>query len=336
MKTLLFSLSLVLLNAPVAFAQNISCDTYYMTRSGDNLSRIAGQAYGRTTAYQPIFDYNPSVLKSPSSVPVGVELYIPCLNEDGPVDKLSPIAASTSDDIKILTGSDYAPYVDVGLPQGGFSFELVERALQHNAGKADYRIDVIKDWSAHLDPLLSNGAYDLTFPWFKPDCSDLSKLGEASTWRCKNLRFSAPLHEVVVSFYAKSATAAGISSPEDVHGMKVCRPSGYFTHDLESMGLVPPTIIRVAGKDPADCFERLKAGTVDIVTVNADTSDRMITELDLSGDVEEIIDLATIQTLHVVAMKNNPESRVNLLRLNKGLKGLQMDGTFKKIAAKHL
>ncbi len=118
--------------------------------------------------------------------------------------------------------------------------------------------------------------------------------------------------------------------------MKVCRPSGYFKHDLESMGRVPPTIIRVAGKDPADCFERLKEGSVDIVTVNADTSDRMITELDLSGEVEEIIDLATIQTLHVVAMKSNPKSRVNLLRLNKRLKGLQMDGTFKKIAAKHL
>ncbi|MGV2975774.1 tail protein X [Roseibium alexandrii] len=336
MKLILLAAVALLTQFSTASAQNIACDTYYTTQTGDNLSRIAGQAYGRTTAYQPIFDYNPNVLKSPSVLPVGVDLYIPCLDKNGPQTPLPAVAASSSDDIKILTGADYAPYVDTGLPQGGFSFELIERALQFGTGAADYRIDVIKDWDAHLVPLLSEGAYDLAFPWFQPDCSDLSKLGEGSVWRCKNLRFSEPLHDVVVSFYAKTDTAAAISSPGDVHGMTICRPSGYFTHDLESMGLVPPVIIRVAGKSPADCFERLKAGSVDIATVNADTSDRMITELGIEDDVSEIIELATIQTLHIVAMKRNPDSRVNLLRINKGLKGLQKDGSFQKIAGNHL
>jgi len=318
-----------------AKAQEIACDTMYTTKSGDSLSRIAGRAYGRTTAYQKIFDYNPGKLESPSRVPLGVDLYIPC-EEGGTDPNLPPIASGKSDSLKILTGSEYPPYVDKGLDNGGFSYELVERALQYRGGKTDYRIDVINDWGSHLQPLISDGAYDLGFPWFKPDCSQRSKLGEKSRWRCDNLRFSEPLHEVVITFYGRSGEVENISTPEDAKGLKLCRPSGYFTHDLEVMGLVPPAIIRVAGDSPTDCFERLVEGEVDLVSVNADPSDQTITELDIRGQVSEVIQLATIQTLHVVGLKTNPKTRVNLLRVNKGIIGLRNDGTFVKLASRHL
>jgi len=262
-----------------ASAQSISCDTIYKTKRGDSLSRIAGQAYGRTTAYQAIFDYNPGVLSSPSQVPVGVELYIPCVGGGAPTPTLTNIVVPKSSKTKILTGSEYPPYVDAGLPEGGFSHELINRAMQFDSASADYRIDTINDWGSHLQPLISDGAYDLGFPWFKPDCSQANKLGDASKWRCDNLRFSEALHEVVVTFFASTEAAESIRSPEDAHGMKICRPRGYFTHDLEVIGLVPPAVVRVAGASPKDCFERLASGEIDLVTVNADTSDSVITEL---------------------------------------------------------
>lgn len=318
-----------------ASAQKIACDTMYKVKSGDSLSRIAGRAYGRTTAYQIIFDYNPGVLKSPSDLPQNVELYIPCVGSSGePV--LDPIADAKSDDLKILTGSDYPPYVDAGLPNGGFSHELVERALQYNGGKADYRIDTINDWGSHLKPLIADGAYDLGFPWFKPDCSNKDKLGAASTWRCNHLRFSEPLHEVVVSFYTRKEDDGRIEAPRDAEGMRLCRPRGYFIHDLEAMDLIPPAVIRVAADNPTDCFERLMEGDVDIVSVNADTADSTITELGVRSKVAEAINLATIQTLHVVGLKANPKTRINLLRINKGLIGMRKDDTFRKLAEKHL
>ena len=327
--------ALMLMTAGQSVAQNIPCDTMYKVRSGDTLSRIAGQAYGRTTAYQKIFDYNPGKMESPSRVPVGAELYIPCENQTV-TGSLSEIAEANSDDLKILTGAEYPPYVDKGLDNGGFSFELVERAMQYGRGDTDYRIDVINDWGSHLQPLISDGAYDLGFPWFRPDCTQRDKLGEKSRWRCDNLRFSEPLHEVVITFYGRSGEVADISSPEDAHGLKLCRPEGYFTHDLEVMGLVPPAIIRVAGKSPTDCFERLVDGEVDLVSVNADTSDQTITELNVRDKVSEVIQLATIQTLHVVGLKKNPDTRINLLRVNRGIIGLREDGTFVQLAARHL
>ena len=269
-------------------------------------------------------------------VPIGVKLYIPCIDSAKNTPKLASIIIPKSSETKILTGSEYPPYVDAGLPEGGFSTELINRAMQFDDGKANYRVDVINDWGSHLQPLLEDGAYDLGYPWFKPDCAQRDKLGENSVWRCDNLRFSEALHEVVVTFYASAEAAENIREPQDAYGMKICRPRGYFTHDLEVMGLVTPAIVRVAGANPTDCFERLVSGEVDLVTVNADTSDRVVTELGIQDDVAEVINLASIQTLHAVGMKSNPRTRILLLRLNKGLLGLRDDGTFRVLAAKHL
>ncbi len=325
--------------SPAAFAQSLVCDSIYMVQRGDSLSKIAKRVYGRTTAYQAIFDFNPGITSDPNVVPAGVGIYIPCIDGDttyAEVEELPELPEARTGNLKILTGSEYPPYVDDGLPNGGFSVELIERALLLNGGEANYRVDVIRDWSSHLEPLLSDGAYNLAFPWFQPDCSDRDSLGESSVWRCDNLRFSEPLHEVVVSFYTRPETAEKIASAEDMQGLRICRPRGYFTHDLEAMGLVPDNYERVAAANPTACFEELAEGNVDIVTVNADTTDKILNDLNMYDQTQELIDFASVQTLHAVAMKNDPQARVNLLRLNKGLIALQRNGDYRKIANTHL
>lgn len=316
-------------------AQTIECGAEYTVQEGDSLSMIAGRAYGRTTAYQPIFDYNPGKMPSANELRPGISLYIPCI-EDVENSSLSPLSEAEGNDLKILTGSEYPPYVDAGLPGGGFSFELLERALQANGGEADYRVDVINDWPSHLRILLADGAYDLGFPWFQPNCDNIQNLGEESRWKCNNLLFSDVLHEVVVSFYARSETAANLREPTDMHDMTLCRPRGYFTHDLEEMDLMPPQVIRVAGANPTECFERLIDGEIDVVTVNADTADRVLTELGIAEDVEDVLELATVQSLHVVGMRTDPDTRIHLLRVNQGIRTLHDSGTFQQLAAKHL
>lgn len=322
-------------------AQAITCDVTYTTQRGDSLSQIAERAYGNPQAYQNIFNVNPGALTSPNIVPTGIDLFIPCVGENATApsttsSELAPIKESEAANIKVLTGTNYPPYVGKELPEGGFSTELLHRALQSNGRPADYRIDVIGDWSAHLDPLLSEGAYDIGYPWFKPDCSDTSNFGEATKWRCDNLIFSRPLHEIVVTFIGRAGEADSISSAADAEGMTICRPAGYFTHDLEAAGLVEPRITRIAPATPEDCFEALAAREADLVTVNVDTADRILREMQMSERTVEVIDLSTIQTLHVVGMRTNPQTRIIMRRLDQGLKDMQENRTFQKIAAKHL
>jgi len=344
----LVCLAALLLSTPEsALAQeDISCDSIYMVQPGDSLSRIARRAYGQTSAYQVIFDYNPGIMSDPNVLPAYVGLYIPC-NEAPTVAQqtqqegtelvaLPELPATTASRLRILTGSEYPPYVDEGLPNGGFSVELIERSLLAEGGELNFRVDVINDWSSHLKILLADGAYDLAFPWFKPDCSKSENLGKSSVWRCDNLRFSEALHDVVVSFHATNVTVASIQSEQDLQGLRICRPRGYFTHDLEALGLTESNYERVAPRQPSDCFEKLLDGSVDVVTVNSDTADKMLTQLGVRDSVSEIVNLASVQSLHAVAMKTDPDARVNLLRLNKGLIALRNNGDFRKIASTHL
>ncbi|USZ51704.1 transporter substrate-binding domain-containing protein [Halomonas sp. DN3] len=329
-------LTLLLSGAVSTQAQEISCNSTYTTQRGDSLSDMAMRAYDNPRAYQKIFDLNPGVLTSPNIVPVGEDLFVPCLSEPGPTGQLPEIKDASSQNIRILTGKNYAPYVGEGLPEGGFSTELIHRALQFGGQPADYLIRPIGDWSVHLSPLLEEGDYDIAYPWFKPDCSSTGNLGKGSVWRCENLLWSRPLHEIVVTFYGRAGEVENISSAEDANGMTLCRPDGYFTHDLEAAGLVEPSVTRVSPATPEDCFEMLASKEVDLVSVNIDTSDRIIQSLDMEERTAEVIDLSTIQTLHAVGMRTNPQTRIILRRIDQGLKSIQENGQFREVAARHL
>ncbi len=327
-------------------AQEIGCDEFYTTRDGDNLSKIAQAAsgsVGERITYQDIVDYNTGKLLDPNLIPTGLQLFIPCpVGSAGgapPTQDSGGYVPPTSErgpDIRILTGLDYAPYVDEGLPGGGgWSVHLVDEALG-GSGRLSYRIDFIGDWSAHLWILLADGAYDMAFPWFKPDCDRIDELGEEGRRRCNELLFSEPLHQVVISYFVRVGDAERIQTEADLTGLKICRPRGYFTHDLDVRGLSRDVFQRVAAASPTECFRRLMSGELDVVAINAETSERVIEELGIEDDVVEARRLATIESLHVVVMRDNERGRPLLLRFDQGLLTLREEGRDRAIASTHL
>lgn len=238
--------------------------------------------------------------------------------------------------VDILTGGSYAPYVARDLPNGGFSTHVIDTVFGALGDGVAHRIDVIDDWSSHLRILLAGGKYDLAYPWFRPNCAEYDRLGDEGRWRCDNLRFSAPLHEVVVTFFARAGEGASLATVAALEGKRICRPAGYFTHDLAARGLMPPYAERVEPRTPGDCFQMLIAGEADLVTVNADVAEAAVAELGAAAAVEEVDALATIETLHLVGMKANAKTRPTLLRFNRGLAQLIQSGAWYDIAAIHL
>lgn len=248
----------------------------------------------------------------------------------------TPQASARALKLDILTGSSYAPYVDRDLPHRGFSTHVVDTVFGAPESGVTHRVDLIDDWSSHLRILLAEGKYDLAFPWFRPDCTQYDRLGDEGRWRCDNLRFSRPIHEVVVTFYARAGEAAALSDVAALEGKRLCRPAGYYTHDLAARGLMPPYTERLAPRAPADCMTMLINGEADVVTMNAEVSEEALRSLDATGQVQEITDLAGIETLHMVGMRRNPKVRPMLLRFDKGLKTLIESGDWYDLAAIHL
>jgi polar amino acid transport system substrate-binding protein len=338
----------------------IACGSFYRVAPGDTLHRIATRAYG-SGDYQAIFAANRDILPDISRIAVGDDLLIPCLDGTGPKTRREALALGTGTGagtgtgggtpapeasatairpagggIGFLTGSVFAPFAHRALPEGGMITELVRLAIARAAPEREVNVTFVDDWSAHLG-LLGQGAYDLGFPWYRPDCSKADRLSASMRQRCAGFEFSDPLFEVAIGYYVRAGDPlAGATAYDRLFGRKLCRPAGYFTFDLDQEDLREPNATRIIPPAAADCFTWLMRGEVDVVTLNKSLATAEISKLGLDRRVAEIPALASAQTLHVVAPKGDAEGRAYLDLVNQGLADLQASGRWFEVVSRHL
>lgn len=341
-----------LLAAPVSVtnAQEIACDTTYEVRRGDNLSKIAQQAYGNQGLAQYIYDVNWRVLgDNPSDLQPGQQLTIPCLPETEVTTRedfsTTPSSLRRPDDvIAFLTAKDFAPFTDTKYPEGGMLAKVVKEITSEPLDGRKSEVYWVNDWSSHLNMLLlQRNAFDAGFPWYKPDCNQPETLDENGKFRCNSFYFSDPLYKVVVPFYTRSDNSLDPRTADDMRGQTVCRPKGYFTFDLAQKGLIDPTgdgsndlITLVKADTPTDCFRQLIEGRVNFVTINAATAAAPIRDLGITAQVVERDGLSSLETLHIVVPKELPQAEVLLFEINKRLRALKESGEYNEIARRYL
>ena len=334
----------------------IACGAFYRVAPGDTLHRIATRAYGNGNS-QAVFAANRDILPDISRIEIGDDLLIPCLDGTGPRtrrealalgigagesgDAPAPVASAASirpagTGIGFLTGSDFAPFAHRALPEGGMITELVRLAIARAAPEREVEVTFIDDWPTHLG-LLDQGAYDLGFPWYRPDCSKADRLSASMQRRCAGFAFSDPLFEVAIGYYVRAGDPlAGATAYDQLFGRKLCRPAGYFTFDLDQQGLSEPNLTRIIPPKAADCFTWLMRGEVDVVTLNKSLAEAGIARLGLDGRVAEVAALASAQTLHVVAPKGDAEGRAYLDLVNAGLADLRASGRWFEVVSRHM
>jgi len=181
--------------APSASAQVIACGGSYTVKAGDTLSLIAQRAYNDASAFQVLFSANSTIIgPNPSLIKLGDTYDIPCLDNQtastAPVlsEDLGPERLPFPDqrEIRIVTATDWAPFLDEDQEQGGMLAEMVNVAMSNSQNKTKYKIDFVNDWSAHLTPMITDMAYDFSIAWFKPNCEQIDRLAEDSQFRCNN------------------------------------------------------------------------------------------------------------------------------------------------------
>jgi ABC-type amino acid transport substrate-binding protein len=321
-----------------AYAQE-ACTTYTVA-AGDNLRFIARSAYGDADLYRVVYDANVSVIgENVDIIEIGTQLVLPCSKESAAVEtaaadptagteSVTPVAAATetapaAPEMKqfgIVTGNGYAPFADETLPGGGMFTQLVEMAIFRADPKITYNLTFINDWQAHLDALLPSGAYDLSFPWIRPNCEAPETLSPNDQIRCNDFVFSGPMYEIVDGFFAmRDSGLAQAINYEDFQGKRICRPEGYTTGVLEAAGLTASTVSLVRPTDGADCFRALAAGEVDLVSIDAEVGDSVIASLGLTTQVDQNPHLMSLLSLHVIAHKSNPDAVAMIGKLDQGV-----------------
>jgi Bacterial extracellular solute-binding proteins, family 3 len=367
-RNFIFGTSALLLTSGAALAQE-ACSTYIVA-PGDNLRYIARNAYGDADLYRVIYDANVAAIgETVDLIEIGVELAIPCdpraaATETAPaatetaVEDASVAAATATQDatvtsvsapaepapaepvvkpISFVTGNGYAPFADETLPGGGMFTQLVEMAVFRADPAIAYNLTYINDWQAHIDALLPSGAYDLSFPWIRPNCESAGTLSPGDQSRCDDFVFSGPLYEIVDGFFAmRESGLAAASKYSDFEGKRICRPEGHTTGVLEAAGLSVPIITLVRPTEVTDCFRALVAGEIDLVSIDAEVGDSAIAKLGIAGEVEQNPQLVSLLSLHVIAHKSNARAIDMIGKLDAGVIEMYQSGEWYDIVSSAL
>jgi len=309
------------------------CDVTYKVQPGDTLFSISEAHYGARDRWTLIYYANQGVLTGGSrELEPGREVYIPCPAGDVAPDA-TPLRQADAQ-MTLLTGSNYSPFTDRAWPGRGMVIELVNAALELSPSPVPYSIEWEDDWSRHLFPMLDGKDNDMGFPWLRPDCE-----ATPDNERCKAFHFSDPLMELPVMLFKRAASDFTYESDADIPGRTLCRPSGYFTHDLDRgdrRWLSGGKIELVRAESPEACFERLMAGDVDAVTVNAFLGASKIVAMGLRGKAVPVEKPLSHEALHVIISKTHWRGTAHLYRVNAGLRALRASGRYNEIVSKHL
>jgi polar amino acid transport system substrate-binding protein len=340
---------------------NPGCGSVYRVVAGDTLHEIAVKAYGAGD-YGVILRANRGTLTDASRIEIGQELFLPCRDGvDGPGTLAALIGQPTgslpdaaSDTrvasasavmpldraIGLVTGSNFAPFVDASQPEGGMIAEMLRLAIANTGPDRgpghSAKVEFVDDWRSHFDRLQARD-FDIGFPWYRPDCTKAEALDASMQRRCTEFDFSDPLFEVSVGYYTRTGSPlAGAAAYDQLAGRRLCRPANFFTFDLEQEGLTGPDATLVVAPKLSDCFTWLLRGDVDVVTLSEQLAEDEILRLGLDGDISEIPGLASVQTLHAVTPKNHPNGAAYLDMINSGLAELKASGRWFEIATRHL
>jgi polar amino acid transport system substrate-binding protein len=309
----------------------IPCDPANPTAGNSEDAAIAGQT---------------AATEDPAKQPLEVVPELPVATAEGaePVVQTAAAAAPATDTaapavapVRMVTGNGYAPFADETLPGGGMFTQLVEMAIFRADPSIPYNLTFINDWQAHIDALLPSQAYDLSFPWIKPDCSGSTMLSPGDQARCDDFVFSAPFYEIVDGFFALAdSDLIAATDFADFRGKRICRPEGFTTGVLESVGLGMSDIDLIRPTEATDCFEALAAGKVDLVSIDAEVGDSAIALLGMTGKFIQNPHLMSLQSLHVIAHKSNPRAVEMVVQLDSGLVEMYESGEWYDIVSNGL
>ncbi|QYX57440.1 transporter substrate-binding domain-containing protein [Roseovarius sp. SCSIO 43702] len=308
------------------------CDVTYRVKAGDTLFSIAEMHYGDRERWTLLRQANRAKLGPGSEVEAGTEIHIPCRvaapagGSDGPGEDFAQLT--------LVTGDDYAPFSDRNWPENGLATELVTAAMEQSPASVPFTIAWEEDWSRHLYPLLAEQDHDMGFPWVRPDCEATPEAD-----KCRDFHWSEPLMDLPIMLFVKAGGGVTYESDADVEGMTLCRPAGFFTHDLDRADrrwLADGKITLLQPETPEDCFEEVMAGHADAAVFNVFLGGTKIVQMGLRGKIVPLETPLSRETLHVVVARTHWRGTVHLYRINSGLAALRASGRYDRIVARHL
>jgi len=236
--------------------------------------------------------------------------------------------AAAEDSARTITlafSDGYAPYCDSEYPGGGMATQILEKAFSQ-LPEYELALDFYPSWEK-AEKAVRDGNAEATYPYARNETREVE------------FDFSVPLAKSLVVWFARQDTELEGVDVEDLKGLTVAKPKGFFIHDIDRFlrgGLKLRTT-----ESLKEAFELLASGEVDLVSADLYAGNATITKLD-SIDAEDFCYLdhrspgAALNTLHLMVGRASPGTRDWLTALNKEILKMKTEGSLKTLQTKAL
>ena len=134
------------------------------------------------------------------------------------------------------------------------------------------------------------------------------------------------MFEMLILLFTDRNRPLNFAQDSDIERKTLCRPKGYFIHDLERKSrdwIYQGIIILMKADSPDACFDLLMKWEIDAVGVNEFLGWTKVSSLGLKGVAEPLRWPLSIEGLHVVISKKHWRETTHLYSFNSGLEELK-------------
>lgn len=230
-------------------------------------------------------------------------------------------AADATAGLRLVTGPDYKPFTDPGLPMGGMQSEIVRAAF----GKVGETVSIT------FQPWLRGYAetqrltFDATFPYAR------------STERAKDFLYSDDIYVQVSRPYVLKDSALAATTPDDLAGRTLCSPQGYVMAPPIA-ALLAQSAIRLERPDTMDqCFRMLQLRRVDaVICIDIQAQATAQHVLGHQEMVKPLAAVIAITSHNLIVARQHPRAARIIADFNRGLAMLKASGEFDAIVKRQL
>ncbi len=232
-----------------------------------------------------------------------------------------PAAGGAAEELRLVTGNDYAPYTDENLPEGGLVNELVKRIYDSIGIK--YAIDW-KPWRRGYEEGAA-GEYVATYPYIYNE------------ERNRYFAYSEPIYQSNLRLFSRIDAALDPAGIDDLRDRRVCLPLGWAPGQNLAEMFAADAVTRDMPPDIRTCFRLLDRARTDFVLANEIQG---WSSAEAVGLDDQAIEMSAfnieVNPVHVIFSRKAPDFEAEVARFNAALASLRESGAYDKIVAKHL
>ncbi len=224
--------------------------------------------------------------------------------------------------VTLVSGNDYAPYVDSRLVEGGMVTELVKAAFAHSHQTVAMQW---RPWARGIEEA-KQGKFAGTFPYLR------------NAERAQDFLYSDEIVSVRSTAFVKTGNhRLDFYNTASLAGTTYCLPVGWAATPKLATMLASGQIKVVSPNSISECAKMVAVGRTDYFVYGDIQVAHALKTGDLPAGSIEMADAEplALTPLHLLASKAQPGSAKLIESFNEGLKAIRKSGLYAKIVKAH-